>query len=268
MELLDSFAVHAKRVSSPQIGELDAIIHSTQDSISDLIIRANALVPGMDPMLIVRLFSYLQNMEEVSTENYQALLNACVPRLGEFSIQQLVRMMFAVSVASKRHTLDTVFFREFCFKHLDMDELGIATPPRLVSKLVVSTAIIADAAQQEALLPTLERLVLSTLTHMQPDQVQQVAFGLSRMGSTNCTCALITHALNITPIRDTRSYSALLISLHRLKPISPLWEAVKKVYCDHIGLSLSDPHVSEIAKCLPKETNILHRRIRNALVYS
>ena len=267
VELLDSFAVHANRVSVPQIRETNALIHLSKEIVPDLFKRSHELIHEMDSVLIVRLFSYLQKMEEVPTDDYQNLLNACVPRLGEFTIQQLVRMMFAVSVARKRQTVDTSLFSEFCFKYLDISKLGQNTPPRLVSKLIVSTALLADSHQQAALLPGLERLVVDTLNSMQPDQVQQVAFGFGRMGAENCTCAIISHALDITPIRDTKTYSALLISLRRLKPALPVWDAFKKVYCDSIGLSLSEPHVSEIASLLPRESDILHRRIRNALVY-
>ena len=269
VELVDTLAVYACRVSTPPLKE-GALVESPREALSSILGRAQELLPHLDPVLVVRIFSYLQSVSHISTSEYQELLNACVSRLADLSIQQLVRLMFTVSVARRRLALDTVSFTESCFSHMNLEALGATTPPRLVAKLVVSSAMLATPTQTELVLPKLEHLVLSTITNVQPDQVQQVAFGLGRLGTKNTDLVnrITMHALDITPIQDQKTYSSLLISLHRLNPPSPAWEAFKKIYCDHIGLGPSEPpHVSNIAECLPRESEILVRRIRNALVH-
>ena len=269
VELVDTLAIYAGRITSPKIKE-GALIKSPQELFPSVIQRTQELFPHMDPVLIVRLFSYLQSISFVSAEQYQELLNACVPRLVDLSIQQLVRLMFSVCVVSRRLTFEKCSFTEACFLRMKFDELGESTPPRVVAKLVVSTAILASPSKIERILPKLEGLVSLTLTNLQPDHLQQVAFGLGRLGTKNTDLVdhITMHALNVTPISDKKTYSSLLISLHRLEPSSPSWDAFKKIYRDHIGLSPWEaPHVSNIAKCLPSESEILLRRIRNALVH-
>ena len=269
IELIDFLAVHAGRINPPNIKREEGLIQSPVELLPSLLDRALRLLPQMDCVLVVRLFSYLQTANDVSVTQYQGLLDACVPRLSDLSIQQLVRLMFSVSVSSKRLALDTTAFSDSCFTHLNFDTLGESTPPRLVSKLVVSSAILTKPHQAALFLPKLETLVGNILTHLEPDQLQQVAFGLGRLGTENSDLVnrITMHALHTTPIRDKKTYSSLLISLHRLYATSPSWEAFKKVYIDYIGLSPSDPHISNLAECLPGESEILLRRIRNALVH-
>lgn len=272
IEVADSLAVFAGRIKPTGTFKEDALIISSESSIASLLVRTHQLLQSMDPVLIVRIFNYLQDITtaHISANQYQEMLNGCIPRLNEFTVQQLVRLMFSVSTVSRRLAFDLRTFSDVCFAHLDLTKLGESTPPRLVSKLVVSVALLSDSNTLSPLLPELERIVSVTLSSLQVDQLQQVSFGFCRMKCSNDDLIqkLITHGLTVTPTSEMKTYNALLISLHRLGPNNlPQWKAFKKIYMDHIGLTPAEPHISELAKCLPNESEILLRRIRTALVH-
>lgn len=214
---------------------------SPQDySLQGSVIRAIELLPDMDSQLIVRIISRLSRTNEVSKTDLHDLLSATVPRIGDFSLGCLSRFLFSLSTSG---SVDEVTWR----KVLDAAEPRVIfllssherIPPRVLSKLFVSFSAHEGLAIDSTILKSLERLLPPVVPTLDPSQLQQISFALSRVdhySNPELVEQLLDRAIDLSPVNNMNTYTALHVSMHKLGKEYEKFRIFSKSFRDFVAL--------------------------------
>lgn len=227
------------------------------DSMSDVSASASAavdrfceLVPEMEPVLVARVVSDMSTMlesEVYGKECFARVMNAVVDRLETLELGCLARILFCIATRD-RHLILSDDLRDRIYIASIRRVGGLLrydrVPPKVVSKLCVGFSLLEGEvrAREDAFIwEELKRLALREVENFEACQVQQVAFGFSRiierspLGQELIT-KLTKRGLDLSPVANMSTYMNLLVSLSRIQRLKiEEWEMFKRVVRDHLG---------------------------------
>ena len=228
------------------------------DTRADVLASATAavdrfceLVPEMEPVLVARVVSDMSTMLEseiFGRECFARVMNAVVDRLDALELGCLTRILFCIATRDRHLILSDDLRKRIYIASIrrvgGFFRYDRVPPPKVVSKLCVGLSLLGGGMwhREDAFIwEELKRLALRETDNFEACQVQQVAFGFSRIIERSpldqdLITKLTKRGLDLSPVSKMSTYMNLLVSLSRIQRLKiEEWEMFKRVVRDHLG---------------------------------
>lgn len=230
-------------VSANEAGTIsaDALVRLPEDSLQLACDRVTELSDHMDPVLLTRCLSKLSRADTVPDDMIQRLSRRAIQRIPDMPLGCLARLIFSVAARLDAESGNRLF-RESASRILELTSHFDTVPPKVAGKLFVGLPRIQQESHNTFLWERLESFALHGIGEMDPEHVQQVAYGIAMRSSFDnppLVTALLKQACSVADKAYILTHMALIISLSRLPKSAAdeeLWSLFKRLSRDRIGL--------------------------------